>query len=75
MVVVTTLIHTVGMIAGLRWLKSRTAEHLREVSSWARSLVVAVVVVILFVTTIIEAAAWALTYLLLGATGGFEKAL
>ena len=75
MVVVTTLIHTVGMIAGLSWLKTRTAERLTEVSSWARSLVVAVMVVILFVTTVIEAAAWALTYLLLGAKSGFEAAL
>jgi len=75
MVVITTLIHTVGMTTGLKWLKTQLAKDLIEVSSWARSLVVAVMVVILFVTTIIEAAAWAVTYLLLGAEVGLDKAL
>jgi len=75
MVVITTLIHTVGMTTGLKWLKTQLAKDLIKVSSWARSLVVAVMVVILFVTTIIEAAAWAVTYLLLGAEVGLDKAL
>lgn len=75
MVVITTLIHTAGMTTGLKWLKTQLAKDLIEVSSGARSLVVAVMVVILFVTTIIEAAAWAVTYLLLGAEVGLDEAL
>jgi len=75
MVFATSILHVGGMTAGLRWLSSRLATELRKTSIWNRSLVVAVMVLIMFAVTMVEAGAWAAIYLAVGAISGFEKAL
>ena len=75
LVVVTTVIHAGGMSAALRWLALALGRGLGEGSFWRRSLVVSVVVLILFVALLVEAALWAAAYVVLGAIREFEEAL
>lgn len=75
LVVVTTVIHGGGMSAALRWLALALGRGLGEGSFWRRSLVVSVVVLILFVALLVEAALWAAAYVVLGAIREFEEAL
>ncbi|MHC4847829.1 MAG: hypothetical protein ACYTEG_05165, partial [Planctomycetota bacterium] len=55
MMVLTTLVHAAAMIASLEWLGRTRKETLKSSSFLARSFVVAVVVLIMFVATILEA--------------------
>jgi len=75
MMVVTTVMHAVGMSLGVTSLTMLRAKESAMASMWARSLVVGTLVVIMFVTTLIEAGAWALTYVALGAISGLEESL
>ena len=75
MVVLTTLVHAAAMIASLKWLGRTRKETLKSSSFLARSFVVAVVVLIMFVATILEAGIWASLYCVLGAIEEFEAAL
>lgn len=73
--VITTIIHAAGMGVGLRWLTATSAEQLQLNSLVIRSLIVGVLVVIMFATTLIEASVWAMVYSMLGAIPDFDEAL
>ena len=75
LVLITTVVHggcTFGVLAALR--RVRAAQWgLR--SRWSEVLLVSVVVLLLFLAALLEAAIWAATYFAVGATSGFEEAL
>ena len=73
--IITTIIHVGGMAIGLRWLVLMHAKQYVMESITIRSLVVGSLVLIMFVTTLIEAGVWAATYNVLGAISEFEEAL
>jgi voltage-gated potassium channel Kch len=75
MMILTTIIHAGGMAVGLRWLMVTYAKRMGKASLLTRSLVVGVLVLIMFLTTLFEASAWATTYFMLGVIADFEKAL
>ena len=56
MMVLTTAIHAVGMAYGLRWLKFMDDSRSHLTTLVSRSFVVGVLVLIMFLTTLIEAA-------------------
>ena len=72
---ITTIIHAGGMSIGLRWLTIVHAKQYVMDSITIRSLIVGSLVLIMFVTTLIEAGVWAVTYNVLGAISEFEEAL
>jgi len=75
MLVLTTIVHGIAMLISLIWLGRSRKETLKGSSFLARSLFVAVVVLIMFVATILEAGLWASLYTMLGAFEKFDAAL
>jgi voltage-gated potassium channel Kch len=75
LMLITTIIHAGGMAVGLRWFTMTYAKRFGMASLLTRSLVVGALVLIMFVTTLVEASVWATTYSVLGAITEFEKAL
>lgn len=75
LLVITILIHAVGMSAALRWLMFARLRQFHLARFWVRSLAVAAMVVILFAAILLEAAVWASVYLGLNAISEFEEAL
>lgn len=67
LIVITSVIHASGMSIGLRSIM--VINHLKQLSKasiLARSLTIAALILILFITTLIEAGIWALFYINLG---------
>jgi len=75
LMVLTVIIHAIGTSVGLRWLDTARARPGYLTTVVQRSLVVGMLVIIMFVATLLEAALWAGTYKLFYAVAGFEKAL
>lgn len=75
LLVLTTSVHGTTMMASLRSLRVAHAEHWAARSHWTRSAAVALLVLLMSVAGLIEAALWAGTYLALDAISGFEEAL
>jgi len=75
LIVVTVLIHALGMSASLRFLKRAVEKKVGMASLWFRALVIAAVVLILLAATLFEAGIWAATYGVLGAIPEVEEAL
>jgi len=75
LMVVTTFVHAMAMLALFRWLKIARAERWAQRPGPLREMTVAVLVLVMFLATLIEAGVWAATYLMLGAISGFEQAL
>lgn len=75
LMVATTMVHTLCTGLSLRLLRSLRAAHWMLESGLKQALVIASVVVTLFLTSIIESAMWAATYVGLGAIDSFKDAL
>jgi voltage-gated potassium channel Kch len=71
----TTILHALGMSAALRWLSLARGRIVDATSLWIRSLVAAVVILIMFLVTLVEAGVWAAAYLGIGASTDFQTAL
>ena len=74
-VVINTMIHAGGMAIGLNLFIMVHEKRLAMASMMTRSLVIGGLVLVMFVTTLVEASVWASTYIVLGAIPEFEKAL
>lgn len=76
LIVLTTVIHALGMVLAIRW-----SHHLQRVHPAhprlvvARPLVVSAVVLLMFVASVAEVLAWAGAYCLLGAFDALEPAM
>lgn len=75
LMIITTFIHAGGMALGFRWFAIVYTERSGMPPIFFRALVVGAFVVVMFVTTLVEASVWALTYSMLYAVSDFEKAL
>jgi len=75
LVVLTTLVHAAAMVGALRVLYRLRIERLPQAGGTVKGLVVAVLVIVMFVASFIEAAMWAATYMIVGATSGFEESM
>lgn len=75
LMIITTFIHAGGMALGFRWLTIIYTERSDIPSIFTRALVVGAFVIVMFVTTLVEAGVWAMTYSMLYAVSDFEKAL
>jgi voltage-gated potassium channel Kch len=75
LVVLTTIIHGASMLGVVRALTTVLRARLHEKSHWARAIVVAALVLIMFLAALIEAGAWAVTYSIVGAFPDLEEAL
>jgi hypothetical protein len=75
LLVITTIIHAAGMAIGMHVFTRIYQHRLGMTFIFTRSLVIGVLILIMFVTTIIESGVWAVTYTILGAIPEFEKAL
>ena len=73
MMVITTAIHTLGMIIAVCPLMSSTKLQVLHLTP-VHFQQVGRVVLLMFFASVIEVMVWALVYLLLGAIEGFEKA-
>lgn len=75
LIVITSVIHASGMSLGLRSIMViNDLKQLSKASILARSLTVAALILILFITTLIEAGIWALFYMNLGALPDYVTA-
>ena len=72
--VITILIHALGMSSALRWLMFAHSRNFHLAWFWIRSLVIAAMVVILFAAILLEATVWASVYVGLEAISEFEEA-
>ena len=75
LIIVTVLLHALGMSVSLRFLKRAIEMELDMASLWVRALVIAAVVLILLAAILFEAGVWAATYSALGAISDLEEAL
>jgi len=74
-VFLTTVVHTLAMIAVLGVINIAHADHWVPRSPLTRLLVVAALILMMFLATLVEAVLWAVSYLALGAISGVEQAL
>ena len=74
MMIVTTAIHATGMAITMRLLERRMRHNIRR-TPLNYLYLVGVSVWLMFLASLLEVAAWAETYLLLGAIEGAERAL
>lgn len=72
---VTTATHAIAMMAALRWLTFLHDRRRTDAPGWLKACAVASLVLIMFIVTVVEAAMWAVTFLLLGALSEFEQSL
>ena len=77
LLVLTTFIHASAMAAAIRGLSiSHAARQVQEAGSGvAKATVVAALAIVMFLASMLEAALWAVTYLLVGAIQDFETSL
>ena len=62
LLVITTIIHAAGMAVGMHVFTRIYQDRLGMASMFSRSLVIGALILIMFVTTIIESGVWAVTY-------------
>ena len=74
MMAITTAIHASFMTAMMRLLENRTRNQ-KDRAPLTRLYVVVESILMIFVATLLEASAWAVAYLTLGAISGMEPAL
>ena len=74
MMAITTAIHASFMTAMMRLLENRTRNQ-KDRTPLTRLYVVVESILMIFVATLLEASAWAVAYLTLGAISGMEPAL
>jgi len=74
MMAITTAIHASFMTAMMRLLENRTRNQ-KDRAPLTRLYVVVESILMIFVATLLEASAWAVAYLTLGAIAGMEPAL
>ena len=74
-IVVTTTIHAAAMLELLRWLRRMHVGHWGLRSNVTRAAVISIVVLVMFVATVAEAAVWATVFLAAGAIDGAEPAM
>jgi len=73
MILLTTVIHTGGMLLAIRVLKSKLARQ-TELSRTAHVYCVGLVIVLMFLVAFLQVSIWALAYVLLGALDNFYEA-
>jgi hypothetical protein len=74
MLIVTTAIHASGMVLAMK-LSCHRADTGKLFGVCTRVLRLSFVVICMFIVSLIEVAAWAATYLSIGAIEGLEKAV
>jgi hypothetical protein len=74
MLIVTTAIHACGMLLAMKFSCHRD-ETGKAYGVCKRILRLSFIVICMFIVSLIEVTAWALTYLKIGAIDGFEKAI
>ncbi len=72
MILLTTIIHSEGMMLAIR---STRAHMKRDVSPRKSTYLIALIILIMFLTTIVEIACWAVVFLFTGAIKGLEPTL
>ena len=75
LVIVTTFIHAAAMVFGLHRVESARKRHKSTGSRPRRATAVAALVVVMFLASVLESTVWAVTYVMLGAIEGFERAI
>ena len=74
LLVLTTFIHASAMVAAIGWVTRAHVLRLKE-PHWKKARVVAKLVLTMLLASLLESGLWAVTYLLLGAITGVERAL
>ncbi len=75
LMIVTTLIHSGCMIVAMYLVKEARVHRWITLLRRSKSMTIALVVLIMFVASIIEAAVWTVPYLLSGAIAASEEAI
>ena len=75
LVLATTIIHTVCMVAAVRTIKRMHARHQFKSSRWLREGLIAAFVLLMFYAALLDSSLWAAAYLALGVMSSFEPAL
>ena len=75
LIIVTMLIHGVGMVLGVRWLERDMSGRVAPGTFVRRVWVVGLLVLVMAAATLVETVAWALAFLWTGALEHFEEAL
>ena len=74
MLIVTTAINSCGMMLAMKFSRHRDDSG-KAYGVCKRILRLSFIVICMFIVSLIEVTAWALTYLKIGAIDGFEKAI
>jgi len=74
-IVLTTIIHAGGMMAGMRLFISEYGRRLGAGPMLSRAMLMAALILILVIATLIEASIWAGVYTVIGAISDFETSL
>jgi hypothetical protein len=74
MMIVTTGVHAGGMILAIFIIRSH-GRDLRNLSPWKHIYWLSGIILIMFLVSLLEVMAWALTYLVLNAIQGVEQAV
>ncbi|WP_163338490.1 potassium channel family protein [Desulfopila sp. IMCC35008] len=74
MIVITTVVHSAGMMLSIRLIKLKPG-MLRDQLLHRRAFGVAAIVIIMFCFSLLEVLLWAIPYLAFGAVKGFEEAV
>ena len=74
MLIVTTAIHACGMLLAMKFSRHRDDSG-KAYGVCKRILRLSFIVICMFIVSLIEVTAWALTYLKIGAIDGFEKSI
>jgi hypothetical protein len=74
LVILTTFVHAMAMMAAIKWLKVLHIHRWVEKSDLTRTSTIAALVLVMFIASLVESGLWALTYLMVGALSGLEQA-
>ena len=74
MIVATTVVHAAFMVLLIRLVDKWTVRH-ESPSTFGRLCAVGGTILLMFVASVIEACAWAVAFVMLGAISGWEPAL
>ena len=75
LMVVTTFLHSGGMVLGLSAFRSLLERSGRNHPTLWKPVPIAVLVIVMFLASVIECCVWAVTYLAVGALEGIREAL
>jgi voltage-gated potassium channel Kch len=71
----TTVVHAVATSGVAHWVRARHIKQWVGQSQTKRTVVIAVLVIVMFIASVLEAALWAVTYVAVGAITALEEAL